>query len=82
MTAIELLATLPAVNASHKLPSYSDGPNNHEDLATSRSHRGDHRRPVPEARVAIRVAVHRRSARFTGVRAGDLSCGANAHEPR
>src|SRR6185437_3248217 len=38
--------------------------------------------PESGVRVAIWVAVHRRSAQFNGVRAHGLSCGANATEPR
>jgi hypothetical protein len=33
-------------------------------------------------RVAVWVAVHRRSAPFSRIRAPWLTCGANAHEPR
>jgi len=38
--------------------------------------------PESGVRVAIWVAVHRRSAQFNGVRAHGLSCGANATEPK
>ena len=38
--------------------------------------------PEIGVRVAIWVAVHRRSAQFNGVRAHGLSCGANATEPK
>jgi hypothetical protein len=38
--------------------------------------------PESRVRVAIWVAVHRRSAQFNGVRAHGLSCGANATEPK